>query len=130
MRQPQEQSNPRARLARGAGTVLHHAVEAQQRGTDDHDAVRRSLRSLCRVARSQGILAEQLILICKDAWRTLPEARELPPDAGSDTLKRVIAQCIDEFYRTDGKDISRAPPVQEPATVPEASLSFMLGPLS
>ncbi len=110
--------------------VLHHAVEAQQRGIDEHDAVRRSLRSLCRVARSQGILIEQLILICKNTWRSLPEARELPSDAGNETLKRVIAQCIDEFYRADGDHFAGARTSRNAAPVPEASLSFMLGPLS
>ncbi|MDQ4079292.1 MAG: hypothetical protein M3125_00915 [Gemmatimonadota bacterium] len=69
-------------------------------------------------------------MICKEAWRSLPEARQLPSDARSDVLNRVIAQCIDEFYRTDGADLSRTRPAQDVAGVPEASLSFMLGPLS
>jgi hypothetical protein len=130
VRQLEQQSNPRARLTRGVGSVLRHAVEAQQRGGDQHDAVRRSLRSLCRLARSQGILVEHLILICKDVWRTLPEARRLPRDTADAMLKTVIAQCIDEFYRTDGAGVSRTGPSLDVATVPEASLSYMLGPLS
>jgi hypothetical protein len=130
VRHSEKQPDPRARLARGAGAVLHHAVEAQQRGMDDRDAVRRSLRSLCSLARTQGILVEHLILICKDSWRTLPEASGLSPDVGRDVLKRVIAQCIDEYYRTDGHDQARRDPTASTSRVPETSLSFMLGPLS
>jgi hypothetical protein len=44
-------------------------------------------------------------------------------------LKRVIAQCIDEYYRTDGHDAARNSSANTPA-VAESSLSFMLGPLS
>ena len=128
--QLEKRSDLRSRLARGASTVLRHAVEAQQRGRDDHNAVGRSLRSLCRLARGHGILVEHLILICKDAWRALPDARDLPPDAANDMLKRVIAQCIDEFYRTDGQDLSPGHQYADATSVPEASLSFMLGPLS
>jgi hypothetical protein len=55
VRQSEERSDPRARLSRGARTVLHHAVDAQRRGIDEHDSVRRSLRFLCRMARSRGV---------------------------------------------------------------------------
>jgi hypothetical protein len=130
VRQLETHSDPRARLTRGARTVLHHAVDAQQRGIDEHNSVRRSLRSLCRIARSQGVRVEHLILICKDAWRTLPERRQIPGDAGDKMLKRVIAQCVDEYHRTDGEDLSPARQSAEAASVPEASLSFMFGPLS
>jgi hypothetical protein len=81
------------------------------------------------MARSHGVHAEQLVLICKEAWRTHPSAREIPRETGTAILTRVISQCIDEFYRTDGDDITHAI-APERVTVPEASLSFMLGPLS
>ncbi len=124
-----KESDERARLRRGAETVLRHAVESRRVGTDAHDSVRRSLRSLCRVARSQGVHVEHLVVFCKDAWRTLPQARELPPETGAELLKGVISLCIDEFYRTDGTDVAPTK-VSELSTVADSSLSFMLGPLS
>ena len=130
VRQADRSPDPRARLARGVGIVLHHALEARQRGVDDRDAVRRSARSLCRIARRQGILVEHLILMCKDTWRALPEAQVLPRGVGNDMLARVIAQCIDEYYRTDGEDRPRVRRSADPLPVPETSLSFMFGPLS
>jgi hypothetical protein len=98
-------------------------------GTDTHDSVRRSLRSLCRVARSHGVQVEQVIVVCKDAWRMLPEARELDPETGAQLLKSLIAHSIEEYYRTDGGDRA-ASRVSNSAPAPDASLSFMLGPLS
>ena len=72
-----EESDVRARLRRGAEGVLTHAVDSRELGTDGHAAVHRSLRSLCRAARSHGIQVEQLVVICKDAWRTLPAAPQI-----------------------------------------------------
>jgi hypothetical protein len=130
VRQTDHSSDPSARLARGVGIVLHHALEARQRGVDDRDAVRRSARSLCRIARRQGILVEHLILMCKDTWRALPDAQVLPRSVANDMLARVIAQCIEEYYRTDGEDLPRVRRSADALLVPETSLSFMFGPLS
>ena len=68
--------------------------------------------------------------MCKDAWRALPEARVLPRSVVNDMLARVIAQCIDEYYRTDGEDLRHVSKSTDPLPVPETSLSFMFGPLS
>jgi len=122
-------SDPHARLHRGARRVLQHAVEARQFGTDAHDSVRRSLRSLCGLARHYGVPVEQVVVICKDAWRTLDEGRELAPAVGTQLLGRVIAQCIDEYYRPDGADLSSLKGTAS-TSAPDSSLSFMFGPLS
>lgn len=124
-----KESDPHARIRRGAEAVLRHAVESRQLGTDAQKSVDRSLRSLCRVARGHGLHVEQLVVICKGAWRTLPQARELRPEAGSELLKGVISRCIDEFYQTDGAGFSPSK-LSDSSLVPDSSLSFMLGPLS
>ncbi len=59
----------------------------------------------------------------------LPERRALAADDGVQLLKGVIAQCIEEYYRTDGGGIARSE-VSDSARMSESSLSFMLGPLS
>lgn len=124
-----KESDPGPRLVRGAEGVLRHALESGQLGSDAHNAVRRSLRSLCRVARTHGVHVEQLVVLCKDAWRNLPQARELAPEARAALIEGVISQCIDEYYRTDRTDMALREPVESPR-VPDASLSFMFGPLS
>jgi hypothetical protein len=118
-----------ARLRLGAERVLRHAVESRQIGRDEHHSVLRTLRSLCRAARSHDLHVEQLVVIFKDTWRTLPEARALTPESGTELLKGVISHCIDEFYRTDGAAFGATQP-SDSVAVPDSSLSFMLGPLS
>lgn len=124
-----KESDPGARLVRGAEGVLRHALEARDLGTDADDSVHRSLRALCRLARTHGIHVEQLVVLCKDAWRSLPEARGLSPETGTSLLKSIISRCIDEYYRTDREEVAR-PGLSDAARGPESSLSFMLGPLS
>jgi hypothetical protein len=123
-----EETDARARLYRGAEGVLRQAVEGRKVGTDARDSVHRSLRSLCRVARGHGIQAEQLLVICKDAWRGLPEARGLAPETGRQLLRGVIAQCIEQFYLTDEALADSS--MSQSTAPPASSLSFMLGPLS
>ena len=56
------------------------------------------IRQACAVARECGIPAERLLLVLKDSWWELPEARHLArPDAG-DVLSRAITVCIKEYY--------------------------------
>jgi hypothetical protein len=124
-----KESDVRARLRRGAEGVLTHAVDSRELGSDGHAAVHRSLRSLCRAARTNGVQVEQLVVICKDAWRTLPAAHRLPPETGRLVIRGVIAQCIEEFYRTDDRIAERLGTSESTALAP-SSLSFMLGPLS
>ena len=129
MGRPIKIPDPNALLHSGAERVLHDAVSSRIAGTDGHDSVRRSLRSLCRVARSYGFHVEQVVVVCKDAWRMMPAARELAPDAAAQLLRRVIAQCIEEYYATDEADVAPLK-LSDSASVPDSSLSFMLGPLS
>ena len=123
-----KESDARERLRRGVERVLRHAAESSRIGTGAHDSVLRSLRSLCRVARTQGVPVEQLVVVCKDAWRTLPEARVLPVETRTQLLKDVISRCIDEFYRTDRDFVPSR--LSDATAASDSSLSFMLGPLS
>ena len=50
-------------------------------------------------ARDKHILAEQLLIVLKDLWSSLPEVRALT-DARQQArlLERVISMCIKEYY--------------------------------
>lgn len=64
--------------------------------------LRRALRTLCDVARREGHGVEQLLPMLKQAWRSLPEVRELPPGSERDALlSRIISTCIEEFYAAE-----------------------------
>ena len=50
-------------------------------------------------ARERAILPEQLLVVLKDVWGTLPEVRAMT-DAGEQVrlLQRVVTMCIKEYY--------------------------------
>jgi hypothetical protein len=78
------------------------ALQAQRReASPDLEALRPGIRRLCLEAHRRGVLAEQLIIVMKQAWATFPMGRDPRRDAHRDELRRrVIAMCIDEYYTT------------------------------
>ena len=71
--------------------------EAKNVKSHDHE-VRAALRPLCDAARSRGLYAERLIVLLKEAWRELPEARRSTREHDLGALERVVTLCIDEYY--------------------------------
>jgi len=57
---------------------------------------------LCRAAedaRAKGIQAEQLLIILKDIWYTLPAlASASSTDVENALLQELISRCIQEYY--------------------------------
>lgn len=87
-------------LAHGALRRATQAVRAE--GTVDAE-VRLLIRGVCDVAHERGLVAEQLVVVLKDAWWELPEKRRLPRQDASAVLAHAITLCIHEFYaREDG----------------------------
>ena len=86
-----------------ARTALAAHLRATDIGgpTDPRDAqqARQAVRDLCDDAHRRHLHAEQLLILIKDTWRAMPEAR-----AGSshvaphDSLDRFISLCIEEYY--------------------------------
>ena len=83
--------------------LTHGALHRALRADGDADGeLREMLREACDAARERGLPVERLLVLFKQAWRELPEARTLPPhDAGS-VLAGVITRCIEEYYRPPG----------------------------
>lgn len=88
------------RMASGPGVVaLRCALQAQLRGEWPDGALRRALRLMCDEAHRNGLRAEQLLVVVKDAWRSLPEVSQLPTGGTRERLlSRVVTMCIEEFY--------------------------------
>jgi hypothetical protein len=57
---------------------------------------------LCKAAaesRSKNIQAEQLLLILKDIWYSLPDVVNAPHMGATNTLlQELISRCIQEYY--------------------------------
>src|SRR5437764_385157 len=66
----------------------------------NHVADRREM--LCKAAedaRSKGIQAEQLLLILKDIWYSLPDVvGASSSDVENALLQELISRCIQEYY--------------------------------
>lgn len=63
------------------------------------DALGRALRVMAAEARERAILPEQLLILLKDIWYTLPIVRAIrEPSDQVRLLQRVITMCIREYY--------------------------------
>lgn len=81
------------------GAVLQSELHDQEL---EPARIRRAVRPMCDDARRSGLHAEQLLIVVKSAWASLPEAQTLSVTGRRrDLLTDVIRICIDEFYRTE-----------------------------
>lgn len=62
--------------------------------------LRDALDAMSAEARAKSMLPEQLLVVLKDTWYTLPAVRSLE-DSGAQIrmLQRVVTMCIKEYYR-------------------------------
>jgi hypothetical protein len=81
-----------------AQRALRCALRDAKRAQAPDQEVRIALVELCDAARSRGLYAERLIVILKEAWRDLPEARRSAREHELAALERVVTLCIDEYY--------------------------------
>lgn len=95
-RQPQTDGGDGVDLSVLACHALGTALDKSQPSAD-HE-IRIALRELCDAAHTNGMRAEQVLVLLKDAWRSLPEARSAPRDEQQSVLAFVIGLCIKEFY--------------------------------
>ena len=68
---------------------------------DHGDDLKALLNRAATEARQNGMQAEQLMLVLKDIWYSLPQLATRPGD-GVQTrlLQQLIARCIQEYYAT------------------------------
>jgi hypothetical protein len=73
---------------------------AQSVATGNHaDDLRQLLCKAAEDARGKAIQAEQLLLILKDIWYSLPEVASAPSsEAENALLQELISRCIQEYY--------------------------------
>jgi len=75
-------------------------AESVENGTHSSD-LRDVLCDAATDAREKGIQAEQLLLILKDIWYSLPNvASATSSDVEHALLQELISRCIEEYYRS------------------------------
>jgi hypothetical protein len=87
-----------------AEETVARARAALSRYLDDPEsggqALRDALDGMAVEARDKKMLPEQLLVVLKEIWYTLPEVRAIE-DSGAQIrmLQRVVTMCIKEYYR-------------------------------
>src|SRR5690242_2528281 len=94
-----DSSAPRPNLSPAAIAGLEKALSAFLANQSDGGGLESALRAVAREAREKNIHAEQLLVVLKDVWFSLPKIRQAPSgDPQNAVLQRVITQCIREYY--------------------------------
>jgi hypothetical protein len=96
---------PTGPLPAGATAALRSWLQAQHRAhataADVHTAdVRRALRPVCAEAHRRGVRVEEVIVLLKELWATLPPDpdRDGFRDARREVLDTIVSTCIEEYY--------------------------------
>ena len=98
---PAARKEPRSiSLSDRAITALRSAIQGQFRQPSADPSVRRALRALCLEARAKDLRPEQLILLFKRAWYSLPESRGHDTKKKQEMLDRLITICVEEYFAT------------------------------
>jgi hypothetical protein len=88
----------RPQLDEASLSSLRSALQKFVANTDTV-ALDRELRRLAAEARAKHILAEQLLVVLKDAWFAIPEIRDAEnSDEQTRLLQRVVTLCIRAYY--------------------------------
>jgi hypothetical protein len=102
-------------LPAGATTALRCWLQAQRRrhaaGAELRAAdIRRALRPVCDEARQRGARVEQVIVLLKELWASLPPDEAVDgrgrgyTDTRREVLDGVVRVCIEEFYAAPDGD--------------------------
>jgi hypothetical protein len=83
-----------------AGTALRAALQGHLRQPVPDHTLRRALHALCIDARARNLRPEQLIVIFKQVWSSLPEIQNRSGNRRQELLDRIVTMCIEEYYAT------------------------------
>jgi hypothetical protein len=90
---------PSSRLDDETVSAVRQALRAYLNDSRDSSALQAPLLRMAGEARARAILPEQLLIVLKDVWNSLPEVRSMT-DAHEQVgmLQRVVTMCIKEYY--------------------------------
>jgi len=78
-------------------SVMDRALRRGNHGNELQDVLTRAATE----AREKAIPPEQLLVIMKDLWHSLPELRRTTDaDRQTELLQELISRCIERYYDT------------------------------
>ena len=78
---------------------LRAAFASHARSEANNDELRHALGLLAREAQSTRLRAEELIIVLKALWRSLPEVQQTTNRTEQNLLhERLVSMCIQEYY--------------------------------
>jgi hypothetical protein len=90
---------PPSRLDDASIDLLRAALRDYLRDSKDPSILRPSLLHVAGEARARAMLPEQLLVVLKDVWSSLPEVRSMTNTREQiSLLQRVVTMCIKEYY--------------------------------
>jgi hypothetical protein len=88
-----------SRLDDAAIELLRAALRDYLQDSKDPSTLRPSLLHIASEARGRAMLPEQLLVVLKDVWASLPEVRSMTNTREQiSLLQRVVTMCIKEYY--------------------------------
>jgi hypothetical protein len=78
--------------------ALRTALQALLRSGAPDDDVRRAMSLFCAEARRRELPAERVLVLLKEAWRSLPEVRRLRRTQREHALAHLTTLAIRTFY--------------------------------
>ncbi len=79
--------------------ALSAALSAYLDDSTEDSRLRAVLRQIAEEARRKKMHAEQLLVVLKDVWYSLPAIKHLPEGAEQHrVLQRIVSLCIREYY--------------------------------
>ena len=99
------------RLRKKLQAIFEHPCLQRADGFDSQRSdLRASLRQVCADARHSAIRAEQLLVLIKDVWSSLPPGiSRVTSVHGDERLTYVISTCVDEYYGHVSRDDEGSP---------------------
>jgi hypothetical protein len=90
---------PPNRLDAATVTAVRDALRLYLTDTSDSATLRRTLRRISTEARDKDVYAEQLLVVLKDTWHSLPSVRAMTDTTEQALLlEHVVTMCIEEYY--------------------------------
>jgi hypothetical protein len=88
-----------AALATETIEAVRSALEQYVDAPVQSNGLQTVLRNLAKEAHDKSVLPEQLLVVLKDVWFSLPSVRRMN-DTGDQVqlLQRVVTMCIKEYY--------------------------------
>jgi hypothetical protein len=92
---------PAAGLAEETVTRARVALSEYLKAPEaEGQALRDALDAMAAEARAKSMLPEQLLIVLKDIWYSLPAVRSIEDSSAQiRLLQRVVTMCIKEYYR-------------------------------